>query len=167
MSAANRFQSRPRAPRLEEGMMLLEALLGILLFSIGILGLIGLQGVSVKNTTEARYRSEAAYLTNQIVGRMWTDRANLASYALTTGTTSCAGAPAKVKDWLCQLEGDPTAVPPQPPMLPGITTVAATRPTIAVAADMVTVTLHWRVNTNAAITDGSDIRKFVLITRIN
>jgi type IV pilus assembly protein PilV len=155
---ANRFQRHSRAPRREEGMMLLEALLGILLFSIGILGLVGLQGVSVKNTTEARYRSEAAYLTNQIVGRMWIDRANLAAYAVTTSTTCNATATTAVQQWLCQVEAT----------LPGITAVAATRPTITVAADLVTITVRWRASgTNAAITDGSDIRNYVLIARIN
>lgn len=144
-------------PAKQGGMMLLEALLGILLFSIGILGLIGLQGVSIKNTTEARYRSEAAYLANQIVGRMWVDRSNLASYALTTGTTCNTGATTALQQWLCQVEAT----------LPGITTAAPTRPTIAVAADTVTVTLHWRVGSNSAITDNSDIRSYVLITRIN
>ena len=151
-------QARRAAPlRGQAGMMLLEALLGILLFSIGILGLIGLQGVSIKNTTEARYRSEAAYLANQIVGRMWVDRTNLANYALTTGTTCNTGATTALQQWLCQVEST----------LPGITAAAPTRPTITVAADTVTVTLHWRVGSNAAITDNSDIRSYVLMTRIN
>ena len=142
----------------QQGMMLIEALLGILLFSIGILGLIGLQSVSIKNTTEARFRSEAGYLANQLIGRMWSDRANLASYALTTGTT-CAGAASQLKDWLCQVES----------ALPGITTAPATRPSISVdtTTNTVTVTLHWRANANPAITDGSDIRNYVLTTRIN
>lgn len=167
MSRAVHFQGQPKLPHMESGVMLLEALLGILLFSIGILGLIGMQGVAITNTTEARYRSEAAYLANQIIGRMWIDRANLASYALTSSTTSCAAAPAAVKNWLCQVEGDPTATPPLPATLPGITTAAATRPTITIATDTVTVTLRWRVAENAAITDNSDIRKYVVIARIN
>jgi type IV pilus assembly protein PilV len=143
----------------QQGMMLIEALLGILLFSVGILGLIGLQSVSIKNTTEARFRSQAGYLANQIVGRMWADRANLATYALTSGTTCSGTVTAQLKDWLCQVEKS----------LPGITTAAATRPAIAVdtTTNTVTVTLHWRVNDNPAITDGSDIRNYVLTTRIN
>ena len=117
-----------------------------------------MQSVSIKNTTEARFRSEAGYLASQIIGRMWSDRANLASYALTTSTT-CSGAVTQLKDWLCQVEGS----------LPGITSAAATRPTIAVdtTTNTVTVTLHWRMNDNPAITDGSDIRNYVLTTRIN
>lgn len=131
-----------------QGVMLLEALIGILIFSIGILGLVGLQSTSIKNTTEARYRSEAAYLANQIVGRMWSDRTNLASYALSAATT-CTGGTSSLQTWLCQVETN----------LPGIT-AAANRPDIAVAADQVTITLRWQL-------PGSDARRYTVVTRIN
>jgi type IV pilus assembly protein PilV len=142
------------------GMMLIEALLGILIFSVGILGLVGLQAASMRNATEARYRTEAAYLANQIVGRMWIDRgvanANLANYVLTTATTCTSSATTALQQWLCEVERT----------LPGITTTVA-RPTITVATDTVTVTLRWKATTNTAITDGSDIRRYVLIAKIN
>ena len=69
-----------RPARSQTGVMLLEALIGILIFSIGILALIGMQGAAIRNTTDARYRSEASFLANQIIGQMWVDRANLALY---------------------------------------------------------------------------------------
>ena len=69
----------------QAGVMLIEALIGILIFSIGILALLGMQGTAIKNTTDARYRSEAAFLATQIVGQMWVDMDNLASYK-TDGT---------------------------------------------------------------------------------
>jgi type IV pilus assembly protein PilV len=142
------------------GMMLIEALLGILIFSVGILGLVGLQAASMRNATEARYRTEAAYLANQIVGRMWIDRgvanANLANYVLTTATTCTSSAATALQQWLCEVERT----------LPGITATVA-RPTITVATDTVTVTMRWRAATNSAITDGSDIRRYVLIAKIN
>jgi type IV pilus assembly protein PilV len=62
------------------GVMLIEALVGILIFSIGILALIGMQGAAIKNTTDARYRSEATFLASQIIGNMWVDIANLSKY---------------------------------------------------------------------------------------
>jgi len=65
----------------QSGVMLLEALVGILIFSIGILALVGLQATAVKNQTDAKYRADASYLTNQIIGQMWLDRANFASYS--------------------------------------------------------------------------------------
>jgi type IV pilus assembly protein PilV len=69
-----------KAPKSQAGVMLIEALIGILIFSIGILALIGMQATAIKNTTDARYRSEAAYLASQVIGRMWVDRTNLALY---------------------------------------------------------------------------------------
>ena len=65
----------------QAGVVLIEALLGILIFSIGILALIGMQSVAVKNTTDARYRTEAAYLGNGILGQIRLDIANLNQYA--------------------------------------------------------------------------------------
>jgi type IV pilus assembly protein PilV len=62
-----------RANRHQAGVMLIEALIGILIFSIGILALLGMQGTAIKNTTDARYRSEAAFLATQIGGQMWVD----------------------------------------------------------------------------------------------
>jgi type IV pilus assembly protein PilV len=67
----------------QAGVMLIEALIGILIFSIGILALIGMQATAIKNTTDARYRSEAAFLANQVIGKMWVDRTNLALYGAT------------------------------------------------------------------------------------
>jgi type IV pilus assembly protein PilV len=55
----------------QAGVMLIEALIGILIFSIGILALLGMQGSAMRNTTDARYRSEAAYFASQVVGQMW------------------------------------------------------------------------------------------------
>src|ERR1041385_2452712 len=79
-----------RTNQKQAGVMLIEALIGILIFSIGILALLGMQGTAIKNTTDARYRSEASYLATQIVGQMWVDdndkldrynTANAAAYA--------------------------------------------------------------------------------------
>jgi type IV pilus assembly protein PilV len=60
--------------RTSGGSVLLEALVGILIFSIGILALVAMQAESIRNTTEAKYRNDASYLANQIIGRMWADR---------------------------------------------------------------------------------------------
>jgi type IV pilus assembly protein PilV len=64
----------------QKGSVLLESLIAILIFSFGILGIIGLQSASVKNTSEARYRTQASFLANEIISQMWGDRTNLDSY---------------------------------------------------------------------------------------
>lgn len=70
-----------RTAKLQNGVILIEALIGILIFSIGILALIGMQAAAMKNTADAKYRSEAAFLANQIIGQIWSDRTHLAQYA--------------------------------------------------------------------------------------
>ena len=67
--------------RKQGGVVLIEALLGILIFSIGILALIGMQSVAVKNTIDARYRTEAAYLATQMTSQIRLDYGNKDSYA--------------------------------------------------------------------------------------
>jgi type IV pilus assembly protein PilV len=71
----------PPRRRSQHGIMLLEALIAILIFSLGILALIGLQAQSIRNSSEAKYRADASFLANQIIGYMWSDPANFASYS--------------------------------------------------------------------------------------
>jgi len=68
----------------QQGAVLLEALIAILIFSFGILAIAGLQGAMVKNTTDSNYRAEASYIVQQQVGRMWANPANLTAFATTT-----------------------------------------------------------------------------------
>ena len=115
------------APRRQQGVMLLEALIGILIFSIGILAMLGMQATAMRATVDAKYRAEAGYLANQIVGTMWVDRANLASYDTTSGAGNT-----HLTAWENQ-------VSTQLPNASG-----ANAPTIAVSGTQVTVTVKWK-----------------------
>jgi type IV pilus assembly protein PilV len=55
----------------QEGVVLIEAMVAILIFSIGVLAIVGLQASMIKNTSEAKYRSEASYIANSRIGLMW------------------------------------------------------------------------------------------------
>jgi type IV pilus assembly protein PilV len=59
-------------PARQRGSYLLEALIAILIFAFGVLGLIGLLGSSIRVTNDARYRSEAANLASAMIADMWT-----------------------------------------------------------------------------------------------
>lgn len=74
-----------RRPVLEnqKGMMLLEGMIAIVIFSLGILAIIGLQAATVKQTTDAKYRLDASFLANQAIGTIWTNRSNLSTHAVT------------------------------------------------------------------------------------
>jgi type IV pilus assembly protein PilV len=62
--------------RKQQGSMLLEALISILIFSIGILAIIGLQASSIKMSSDAKYRTDASMLANQYLAQMWMDVAS-------------------------------------------------------------------------------------------
>jgi type IV pilus assembly protein PilV len=55
----------------QTGMMLVEVMVSILIFSVGILGLVGLQTVATQNAASAEYRTIAATLANDMVAQMW------------------------------------------------------------------------------------------------
>jgi type IV pilus assembly protein PilV len=59
--------------RAQSGAYLLEALIGILIFSFGILGIVGLQAQAIRFTNDAEIRAEAMYLANSLISQMWTD----------------------------------------------------------------------------------------------
>ena len=64
----------------QQGVVLLEALIAILLFSMGILALVGLQAAMIKNTSDSKFRSEASYIAQQRIGVMWADPDNIPAY---------------------------------------------------------------------------------------
>ena len=133
----NHTMIRPRSRKSQEGVMLIEALVAILIFTVGVIAVMGMQAVSIEQVSQAKYRTDASYLANQITGKMWTDQPNLATYA----TAGSAGRAA----W--------DAV------------VASTLPTgtavIVVNGTLVTVTINWR-QPNETVT-----RKYVAVANIN
>ena len=138
-----------RTTHRQQGVMLLEALIGILIFSVGILALIGMQATAMRATIDAKYRSEASFLANEIVGLMWvSDKANLAVFATSPGSpATCPGAP--VCAWIARVEQ----------LLPNAT--GANAPEIAIATNEVTVTVRWKAPGDAQASN------HVSVTQIN
>src|SRR2546422_11585279 len=93
------MRTHSQAPKRENGVMLLEALIAILIFSIGILAVVGLQAVSIRNVTDSKHRTEAAFLANNLLSQMWTDAGNIASYAY----PGSGGAPTRLTGWVDQV----------------------------------------------------------------
>jgi type IV pilus assembly protein PilV len=56
--------------RNQQGSVLIEAMIAVLIFSFGILAIAGLQGAMMKNTADATFRSEAAYVVQQRMGEL-------------------------------------------------------------------------------------------------
>ncbi len=72
----------PSSHDLQTGAVLLEALIAVLIFSMGILAIAGLQGAMVKNTSDAKYRADAAFIAQQRLGAMWANPTDLTVFAL-------------------------------------------------------------------------------------
>ena len=65
---------RPARTR-QHGASLLEVLIALLIFSFGVVGIVGLQANMNIRSTEAKQRAEAAVLANEIIGRLWIAKA--------------------------------------------------------------------------------------------
>ncbi len=117
-----------RLPGHQQGVMLLEALIGILIFSVGILAMLGMQATAMRATIDAKYRSEASFLANEIIGQMWVDRAALNLY---NDTASCPG-PGKPCAWVARVQS----------LLPQA--IGTEAPSIDVSGQQVTVTVRWK-----------------------
>jgi type IV pilus assembly protein PilV len=142
----------PLRRRKQSGVMLLEALIGILIFSLGILALVGMQAIAVRMSTDARDRAEASNLASQLVGDMWTNRATLATYAYDGSGTP----PVPLQDWVALVEASLPDADDNPPTV----TIAPS----ALGADVgteTTITLRWRNPSETSV------HQFVMTAYIN
>jgi type IV pilus assembly protein PilV len=137
-------------PKNQQGMMMIEALVGILIFSFGILAMMGLQAISIKNTIEAKYRTEASFAANKIIAEMWTECGVTCTTLNSFDTTS--GTNAKMTEWRTDVAA----------LLPGVVVSGTNSPTIQVVGNTVTVTVFWKI-------PGTDstVRNFSTIAQIN
>jgi type IV pilus assembly protein PilV len=55
----------------QHGMMLLEVLIAILIFSIGVLGMVKMQAISTANSVNSEDRATAALLANDLISEIW------------------------------------------------------------------------------------------------
>jgi len=140
-----RHSIRRAGAALARGIVMIDALIAIVIFSIGILGMVSLQAAAVKMAGDAKYRSDAAMFADQIIAQMWgDDPKNLKTTYASSGTkyTTWAGAISKI--------------------LPGIDTTTKTNlPTIDVGTDnLVTVTVNWKSPNDTSV------HSYVSITQI-
>ncbi|CAG1008377.1 hypothetical protein BURK1_03521 [Burkholderiales bacterium] len=137
MRPSSPVRSRRATRRGQSGAFLLEALVGVLIFAFGILGLVGLQAVAIRNTNDLQYRGEAIQIANAAMGRMWTmNRPDIeAMYEGDAGTGGSGY----------------TALVEAAERLPGVKGVDALAPTVTVVAgpsstsNLVTVTIRWQL----------------------
>jgi type IV pilus assembly protein PilV len=140
--------------RRQSGVMLIEALIALLIFSVGILGIVGMQSAAVQASGDAKYRSDAALLANQLIGRMWVSDRTQATLQTAYQTN---GAAYQAWAWT-GAGGTGTQTAPATgtvmQVLPGVT-AAANLPTVVITPNpgstptsipnnVVTITVFWQ-----------------------
>jgi type IV pilus assembly protein PilV len=127
----------PNTDKSQAGVMLLEALIGILIFSLGILSLVALQATSIQLTSDAKYRTDASLLANRLIGQMWAS--GLTPADLETAFESGGD---QYNAWLADVQG----IEGLPGVVAASSGIDSTLPTVTVdaATGQVVITLFWR-----------------------
>ena len=157
----------------QQGVFLIEALIGILVFSLGVLAMVALGTATISAQSDAQYRTEAANLANEIASTisLRADRlpqatpadtilalnASLAPFEHNVGGALClftagASGEALVTDWVDKVTGT----------LPGVIVRGLQVDTTTLAAfSGVRVTVCWQAPTDKSV------RSYTLVTYVN
>lgn len=108
-----------------DGVVLIEVMIALLIFMFGVLGLVGLQASVTRATSDSKFRADASYLASEMMGRLWSDLKNVASYE----SSKCASTEV-CKDWQSKVAASL-------PNGSGAVTFDAADPTVAI------VTITW------------------------
>ena len=159
--------------------MLLEALIGVLIFSIGIIAMLGLQASAVSNMSESKWRGAASFLANRIIAQAWND-ANIpgnltpANYDYDPGTgesAPVASRPAPLQAWFNEIQesipgqrgtsGNFAVANTAPitvliPCVVGSVAAGCPQPLTGLAAgttygNILRVTVRWRLNASGTV----------------
>ncbi|MBL8509420.1 MAG: fimbrial assembly protein [Chitinimonas sp.] len=144
-SSIRSIRTTRRTLREQSGVMLLEALVALVIFSLGLLGLVALQARAISLDQDSRYRGEAATLANQLVGNMWLTNSATVKDTYATGTTA-------FNAWKAQVEA---ALPGAANYPPTITWA----PAVGERENRVTVTVSWKL-------PSSDVRTYTTTAEV-
>lgn len=127
------------APRLR-GVSLIEVLVAIVVLSIGLLGLAGLQASGLRVGQSSLHRGQAAQLAYDMIDRMRVNVANAVDYnlALAASPSGTSAAKLDLQDWRLRLQA-----------LPGGTG------SVAVNGSAVTIVVQWDDTRGAGVLRGT------------
>jgi type IV pilus assembly protein PilV len=91
----SRIQTRRRTLHGQRGVALIEALMSILIFSLGVLGLMGLEARAINFSVDAEDRNRASLFANDVASYLWlTGNVTPSAAQITTWQTNVANASA-------------------------------------------------------------------------
>ena len=148
--------------------MLLEVLIALLIFALGVLGLVGLQANAVKQSGQSKYRTDASLLASELVGQMWmSDR----TFATLNTNFASANAGAPFSAWQTKVQATLPGAATFPPTvnvvqiqpLDAIIGAASAVPVGLTPSSRVTITIRWKAPGEPA---AAAAHSFVLINEI-
>jgi type IV pilus assembly protein PilV len=130
--------NRRKTRRHQTGVALIEVMVSLLIFSLGVLGMVAMQGKAISYAVDAEDRSRAALLANEIVAAMWLE-----------GTDN----PSIKTGWIARVKN---------PAVSGLPN--ADDPTVETDADtkITTVTITWRAPSKASSEKNTYFTQLVL-----
>lgn len=159
-----------RMLRKQSGSLMLESLIAMLIFGLGVMAMFGLQATAMKHIGEAKYRLDAQFLANELAGIIWANAQSAYAASLATASTplqptditnaqnaanaavlayDCGpncGASTAMSGWLQRVQST------MPGVVLGGTPVAAPGVQITQAGDgsgnQVTITIQWQTSNN-------------------
>ncbi|MEP7300986.1 MAG: hypothetical protein ABI699_05610 [Caldimonas sp.] len=161
----------------QQGVFLIEALIAILIFSLGILGMVAMGGIAIAAQSDAQYRTEAANYANEIASAIALDIApanyatELPDYANRPipGGTCTFGGSASTKPVVAAWVDRVTGVTDPKRGLPGATAVSQqimVDVTPGSGFNKLTITVCWQPPSSAAIAFAPP-HQFTLVSYIN
>lgn len=152
----------------QSGVMLLEVLISLLIFALGVLGLVGLQANAVKQSGQSKYRTDATLLANELVGQMWLSNR---TFAALNANFASANNGAPFLAWQAKVQANlpgattfpPTVVVTQIPPLDAIVGAASAVPVGLTPSSRVTITVRWKAPGEPV---GDPAHSFALINEI-
>ncbi|HEY0954337.1 MAG TPA: type IV pilus modification protein PilV [Roseateles sp.] len=150
------MKTTPHLRHRQHGVLLLEVLIALLIFALGVLGLVGLQATATKQSGQTKYRADATLLANDLLGQMWVSSRDFTT--LNSRFKSSDGGGADYLVWkervVSQLPGaetyPPTVALAQVQPLDAIVS-GASAPAVGLSASTrVTITMRWKAPGEAA-----------------
>lgn len=108
-----------------KGFYTIEAIIAIIVFLVGVLGVVQIQTNTIQAVSDAQYRINASYLADSLIGQMWVDKPNATTYA---------PGKAEYDAWLAEVTASMPGVATNPPILTFATTASGT---------LVNLTILW------------------------
>lgn len=158
-SSKGRQLARRRNGRGQLGFAMVEAMVSIVIFSIGILGIVGMQARSSQLMSDAVFRAQAAQVASELIAEMWTS-----DPVMRPNLYSSAASGLRYNQWRARFQSGATGLPGSTTNPPSVVVVnnQVPLPTVPVTfytVSDVTVTVFWQ-------TPGGVVSQYVTTARI-